>query len=315
MENDSVDLFIIKCRAYVDFMLSQQQWSGITKEEVVIWMRNFSSLTPTELRLVYKLLTNLIYYSEKDVINILHEGLYNSVVYDRVLEQQKQSDFYLSTQRLDSLAKEEIRDTCFVPLLDSNAPHESGNYINRLLVQQEMITTSQSCFLSDVVNHFSSNDFKRLVIIDDCVGSGNQLRTFWEKNAVVIEGDKAILLRDYCSNHDIEVCYLTLFGYLNSINSLQTELPDLRIICGCSLTDSQRVFMENSYVWANDQEKSEAIELFSNLTKNAGIPLYGYASLDFAFIMHKTIPDWSLPIFWKENSDWHLLLRRKNSNE
>ena len=120
---------------------------------------------------------------------------------------------------------------------------------------------------------------------------------------------------DFCQKHGIVANYLTLFGYNKSIYNLQKEFSNLNIYCVRELNDQHRVFSDSSYVWKDENEKAKAFDLFNSLAENAGVPIYGYKGLDFAFIMHKTIPDWSLPIFWKQNSDWKLLLRRKNSND
>lgn len=107
---------------------------------------------------------------------------------------------------------------------------------------------------------------------------------------------------------------MTLFGYDKSISNLREELDDLNIYCVRQLSEAQRVFSDDSYIWNNTDERDEAFSLFREITRMNGINLYGYKELDFAFIMHETIPDWSLPLFWQENTDWKLLMRRKNSN-
>ena len=155
---------------------------------------------------------------------------------------------------------------------------------------------------------------KNLVIVDDCVGSGQQLRTFWEETTIDDNGSQ-ISIEELCEKYSVKANYLTLFGYNKSIEQLSDEFPDLNICCVRELNDQLRVFSEHSYIWSTPEERGKAFELFDALAKNAGIPTYGYNNLDFAFVMHKTIPDWSLPIFWKENSDWKLLVRRKNSND
>lgn len=307
-------LHINKSRAYIDFMLSQQQWSGLTKVDVEQWLSNFRDLQPKEMLMVYKLLTSLIYYSEKDVLEALREGIHNCLFYDIILEKQKVADFSLSQQALSGIAKQELRKACFIPLLDSNSPHESGNYVTRLLVQHGLIRPNQSMFLDKIVTEIRIQKFTRLVIVDDCVGSGDQLREFWSTATINDEGT-IILLKDFCANNAINASYLTLFGYNQSIANLKQTFTDLRICCVRALSDTQRVFAANSYVWANQEERDEALTFFGSLTNNYGIPLYGYNGLDFAFIMHQTIPDWSLPLLWKENADWKLLMRRKNSND
>lgn len=312
MEN-AISLYNNKCKMYINFMLSQQQWSGLTKPEVLRWLENFRDLKPAELYFVFKLLTNLIYFSEKDVLEALKEGIYYCLNLHVFLERQIQSDFCLSKNALFNIAKDELKKTCFVPLLDNDSPHESGNYVSRLLVQHGLINQNQSIFLSEFLTKYRTLSFTQLVIIDDCVGSGDQLRDFWNKATINFDG-KIILLKEFCAENSISANYLTLFGYDLSINILRDQLPDLKIVCVRSLNDVHRVFSESSYVWSNTEERKSAYDLFLSLTQNCGIPLLGYKELDFAFIMHQTIPDWSLPLFWKENSEWNLLMRRKNSN-
>lgn len=310
---ESVQLYINKCKAYIDFMLSQQQWSGLTKSEIEQWLSNFRQLDIHEKYFAYKLLANLIYYSEKDVIDALNEGIHSRLFNYKVLEKQISAKFGLSQQTIQNIVKEELYNARFIPLLDKNAPHESGNYVSRLLVQQGMINASQSMFLDGIGDEFQKNTFKNLIIVDDCVGSGDQLREFW-KSAKVSINSVSYSLEQFCTENDIEAYYLTLFGYDKSIFSLKKEIKNLKICCVRTLSDSQRVFSQNSYVWANEVEREKAVELFCALALENGLYLYGYKNLDFAFIMHQTIPDWTLPLFWQETPEWKLLMRRKNSN-
>ena len=303
-----------KYKSYIDFMLSQQQWSGITKEDVDNWLNNFKGLNPTEMLLVYKLLANLIYYSEKDIISALKEGINNNLFQNIILQKQKDSCFNLSIQALSNIVKDELQKSCFTPLLDSGKPHESANYIARLLVQQGFIDQKQSLFLADIVTPIMSGVYTRLVIVDDCIGSGNQLRTFLRETAKVMVDDVELNLCDFCKQHNIIINYLALFGYKKSICELKEEMNDLNIFCVRILTDKHRVFKEGSYIWEDIMELEAAKKLFRNLTDERQIPLLGYKDLDFAFVMHQTMPDWSLPLFWKTNQDWNLLFRRKNSN-
>ncbi|MBE6700401.1 MAG: hypothetical protein E7582_00720 [Ruminococcaceae bacterium] len=308
------DLYINKCKAFIDFMLSQQQWSGITKANIDSWLSNFKGLTHEEQELVYKLLTNIIYFSENDVTEALRIGVYNCLSYSDILQQQKDSNFSTSTHTLKNTHKSNINKACFVPLLDSGAPHESANNVCRILVQQGIIPAEKSMFLDQVPSLLKSGQVNNLIIVDDCVGSGDQLRTFWEETRVK-DDDNSITIKDLCKKYGAKANYLTLFGYNKSIEDLRDEFPDLNIFCVRQLSDQHRVFSDSSYIWKSDEEKATAFDLIDSLAKNAGIPTYGYNNLDFAFVMHKTIPDWSLPIFWKENCDWKLLLRRKNSND
>ena len=295
-------------------MLLQQQWSGLTKAEIERWINNFKGLQPSEMLLVYKLITNIIYFSEKDILGVLREGVHKCICCEPILEKQKQADFSLSQHALANVFKKEINKTCFIPLLDSDSPHESGNHVTRMLVQQGIVPAERSMFVDKLVSVFQSGGITKLVIVDDCVGSGDQLRTFWNGTSV-LEGKEKISLVDLCKKYNIVASYMTLFGYDKSITELKKEFVDLSIYCIRTLSGVQRVFSDTSYVWKDHAERDEALSLFNSISRNCGIPLYGYKNLDFAFIMHQTIPDWSLPLFWKEKADWKLLMRRKNSSD
>lgn len=307
--------YITKCKAFIDFMLLQQQWSGITKRDIDKWINNFQGLSEDELRLVYRLLTNIIYFSEKDVTEVLKRGVFECVSYNSVLTAQKTQGFALSQKALRNIYEQELNGSCFVPLLDSGAPHESGNYVTRLLVQQGIVPQDKSMFLNSALPLLISGKIRKLIIVDDCVGSGQQLTDFWETKTVANIGGVPLTLKALCQKYGITANYLTLFGYEKNIQRLRGKFPDLTIFCVRYLRDKHRVFSDESYVWDDTTERDKALELFKSVTKDVGIPLYGYKGLDFAFIMHQTVPDWSLPVFWKENADWNLLLRRKNSND
>lgn len=314
--NIDTGMYIHKCRLFIELMLSNQQWSGLTKSDIDRWISNFVELGESEKYYIYKLLSNIIYFSEKDVENILRDGVFNHLFGNIILNNQIVNKFQLSMRALENIVIGEIRKTCFIPLLDASAPHESGNYISRILVQKGIIYQYQSLFCSSIDNDFISRGFNRIVIVDDCVGSGDQLTEYWTEKATINieENNKKMLLKDWSKNNGIEVHYLTLFGYENNIIQLQSSLPELKIHCVKMLGDVHRVFGDNSYVWDDNEEKECALKIINQIAYEKSIDLYGYKGLDFALVMHQTIPDWSLPLFWRETPDWKCLIRRKNSN-
>lgn len=309
-----MEIYITKFKMFIKLMISDQHWSGISKIDIENWISNFSEIPTEEKYLIYKLLTNIIYFSEKDVEYILKIGVYNNLFGDIILQKQLEHKFQLSIKALENIVQEKFQKTCFIPLLDSLAPHESGNYINRLLVQKGIIQQYQSVFPHNIVKAVNEHGFNRIIIVDDCVGSGDQLRDFWNSTSLTLENKKTILLKEWCSINGIEVYYLVLFGYFPNVEILKKDLDGINIQCVKMLNDTHRVFALNSYIWDDEEELQRARSLFGKIAMESGIDLYGYKGLDFAFIMHQTIPDWSLPIFWKETSDWKCLLRRKNSN-
>lgn len=314
MTDSERDLYINKCNTFINFMLRQQQWTGLSRHEIDGWISNFGSVTSEEKYLIYKLLTNIIYYSEDDIIDALKEGINDKIFYKKMIKMQIDSGFQISQHSISQAYKDELRNSCFIPLLDRGKPYESANYILRLCIQNRFITTNQSIFLDGLVSYTNDKKVENLVIIDDCVGSGDQLRAFWHISTVT-ENGKEISLREFCKTRNINVFYLTLFGFKDTISALNSEFDDLNVVCVRELTRTLNVFDDASYVWDDVNERNKALDLFQEFASNNNFDIHGYNYLDFAIIMHRTIPDWSLPIFWKENADWKPLMRRKDSHD
>lgn len=302
-----IEDYIDNARLAINFFLEYHQWDGLTKQEVDCWLENFSGSLQEQYYSI-RLLNQLLYYSERDMEILLIEGVFHRVLGRQVLfKHQLQNNFKTCQQELEFEFSRCLEKTIFVPLLDSGAPHESGNQISRILVNRLGINPCNVMFAQNISSSHASCE--SLIIVDDCIGSGDQCREFWA-NATVQDGTP---LRLWCSFNQVEPIYVALVGYSKSLYDLSKELKDLSICCIETLQDEYRVFWENSIYWEDDTERKESMEYFSTLTESHGIPLLGYNQLDFALIMHQNIPDWSLPLFWKGTPDWSILMRRKNS--
>jgi len=305
-------IYINKCKQFIDIMISSRQWSGLTKNDVSRWLSNFKDLEyEYEQYIIYKLLTNIIYFSNNDILTLLKDGVRNNLFNDILLKSQLSADFELEDNQIHNIINNEIASSCFVPLLDSDSPHESGNYITRLLVQNNIIKPDQSVFPINIEDSISFYKYKRIVVVDDCIGSGEQLKTFFNNKILL---NNTISLIEWAKQKNIEIIYLVLFGNKQTIECLHdNSLKDLNICCLRLLDDNLRVFIDNSYIWKDLDEKDFAFSLLKKITQNNGISFLGYNDLDYAFIMDNTIPDWTLPIFWQKNDNWQNLLMRKNS--
>jgi hypothetical protein len=304
-----IEEYIDNARLAINFFLKCHQWDGLTRHEVDCWLENFSDTLEGQYYSI-RLLNQLLYYSERDMENLLREGIFHRVLGKKVLlEHQLSKNFKTSQQELEFEFTGCLEKALFVPLLDSCAPHESGNQISRILVNRLGVKPQNVIFTQNITSLHVS--YENLIIVDDYIGSGNQCRDFWT-NATVNDGTP---LRVWCSGNQVEPSYVALIGYVNSLHNLSNELPDLSIYCIETLQDEYRVFGKDTIYWSDDAEREDAIAYFKSITDTQGIPLFGYNELDFALIMHQNIPDWSLPLFWKGTTDWPILMRRKNSYE
>lgn len=298
------------CQFIVDFYLKSGQWDGLQGRDLKRWLNNFDD-NVLDRYFAIRLLTQVIYYSENDMELLLREGIFNRIIGEEcVLPIQYKNQFRFGNKQLMLLQQNELNQTLFTPLLVGPSPDESGNQLMRMLTQRLLINKSKVKFHCFLDNYGDAHDNKRLIIIDDCIGSGQQCSDFWE-NSTVMSGE---LLRDWCKKYNIEVFYFVLVGFLDTIKKLTTDFQDLKIRCMEILDDRHRVFDNNSLYWEDSAELSKAKNYFETIATNNNFSLAGFNSLDFALILHKTIPDWNVPILWKQRPNWSFLLQRKNSN-
>jgi hypothetical protein len=286
------------------------QWDYLTYADLNTWLEDNFHDDLEGRYYATKILLHTLYYKKKDLEKLLQHGL-DELIYGEIVKKQliKDGNIYLSNS--EALARvNKLRDaTFFMPLLDSDKPHESGNSVIANLVHKQYISSDQVDFHWNI-NEEKLKNYKILVCVDDCVGSGNQLRKFW-KSPRVIEIKRA------CDRLGIQIFFLVLLGYDKNLSRLKKEekLLGIEIVVCDLLTDKNRVFSTENILWDKESnEREKAISYFENLKKRKGINFLGYKKLDFAVILHDRLPNWTLPIYWKEMAGWKYLLKRKSSH-
>lgn len=290
-------------------IVCQTQWDYLTYSNLANWLDDNFEDDVEGRYYATKIILHTVYYKKKDIERLIEYGL-NEKIYGEIVKREliQHGNIYISNS--EALGKvEALKDaTFFIPLLDSGKPHESGNSIIGDLVHKHYFSSKQ------VDYHFNVDEeklkgYKILVFVDDCVGSGNQLKKFW--NSPEIQKIKEI-----CNKHGIKIYYLVLIGYDKNLALLKKEnkLIGVEIIVCDLLSDKNRVFSNDNIIWDKyTNEKEKAIEYFEKIKKIRGVNFQGYKKLDFAVILHDRLPNWSLPILWKETLGWKSLLRRKTS--
>lgn len=290
-------------------MCRTSQWSGVTEGEINDWLyHNFKEVKGRYFAI--KVLLHALYYSEANLIELLKDGIYAKIFGNKLKSKLiADGNIYHPKSEMESFINGCIKETLFIPLLDSNSPSESGNAMIRYLAHKTGISTVNTAFHFEV-DIKKLNRYKYIIIVDDCLGSGQQIYDFWNNNTAVEE------IKKEAKNLGIEIYYLILIGNEDAILDLQFngDLVGLRVRICEKITTDNKVFEVTNNIWNGDQEEmNEAITYFDNIEQVYQVPRKGFNDLDFAVFIHNSTPDWSLPIFWTENSDWKPLFKRKNS--
>lgn len=294
-------------KALIRVICRTKQWSGLDECDIYNWLDNFEDTFGKYIAL--KVLIHSIYYSEKNVVELLRHGIYEKIHSAEIKRKLvKENNILIPRTETNSLLQDRIESSAFVPLLDKSRPGESGNQMTRYLIQKLNIAPSQTFFFEKLTDKVILKH-KSIIFLDDCIGSGNQLDDFFGKPEVQTVVNLAV-------ENNIEVYYLIITGYKHNIRKVQQKdnLKNIKIIACDELNDFDRIFNEQNILWQDKEEFDKANQYFIDLENNVGIKQYGWSDLDFAVFMHNTVPDWSLPIFYVDNSDWTPLMTRKDSN-
>ena len=297
--------YIERNQPLVEFFCRSGQWSGVEIPDIRSWINNFQDEEGKYYAV--RLLKHFIFYSENDMIALLHRALFQSFFERECLNKILQSNFTCLPSIAQAALDPEIRSTVFIPLLSANKPHESGEAITRLLVRQLQIPSSNVLFHWDFTDSILKNT-KRIIIVDDNIGSGDQLENYWTSPERLPYGT----FNELRNQFDLDIIYITLLAVQETCKNLNECIANLRIIACEELTSKHRVFSDDSIFWNSIAERDKALNYISQVVKERGLSLMGYADMDYAVSLHKTIPDWTLPIFWKETINWKPLIRRNN---
>ncbi len=257
-----------------------------------------------------KILLNTIFYSKKDLIKLLEYGIYELVWSSQIKSFLNSfKDHILPRNYYNGTITELKNKTCFIPLLDSDKPYESGNLVTGDLVHKLSVPKENVYFLHNINQDIIQN-YEQLIIVDDCIGSGMQLKNFWKSQNIEF-------IKEYAKSNDFSITYLALIGYIDSVKKLKQagSLENINVVVVEELTNENRIFHEeNTAIWRKDSnEREKAVSYFNEIQKTRGVSFRGFKKLDFAVIFSDRIPNWSLPIFHKKSPDWKHLIRRKTT--
>lgn len=306
-DSEDKEGYIDYSRDTYEFLIGARQWTGFNINRLNSWIRNFSGIENGEYY-ACKILNGLIGYSESDRAQMLLDGIERIMRKEVVFPLLGGKDFSVLPSEIDYCIQEALDKTIFSPLLVFNAPGESGDEMLRVLTKMGNSPVKHKRFVSEITE---DTPCKTLVIIDDCIGSGEQFSGFWEE-ATIRNGK---LLRDWCREKQIHPYYLCLVAFDETIRSLQEEYTDITILVIEQLSKKHGVFQMENGIWNDEQELKQVKGVLRAELEEKGIALLGYTDLDFGVIIHDSIPDWSLPIFHKEKNGWKLLVERKDSND
>lgn len=298
----------------INFYIESGFWSKPKKQILTNWLNNFKE--PFEKYCAVKLLMNFLYYSEEDIIRLLEYGLFEKIFSKYLLKKEISSGFSITNKELLEFRTEFEEGIRFIPLQTGNVS-ESSTLMTRHLTNELGINEKTILDIKNLKKE-DFKDVKNVILIDDFIGTGTQIHTFWNFTQVSLDGEELIgvkkLKEIFSEGVDFEYfCLVATEEGLENLTQNNFEQNTALKVTFCEkLTDIHKVFGANS-IYFEDDEIDECREVLEKLSKQNKIKLYGYNQSDYAIAFHHSIPDCSLPLFFKENNSWNTLYRNKKT--
>ena len=147
-----------------------------------------------------------------------------------------------------------------------------------------------------------------LVLVDDFVGTGQQMITMWEN-----------LRLDEVATSGVQVFYAPAFATKYGCDAIREKCKGLNLSPGQLIPEEYSAMAPNSILWPDGMAK-EYLEIVKRASLRAGIPdtdgksvddWQGFHKLGLALAMHRSVPDSTLPLFRWEANGWNPLIKRK----
>lgn len=301
-------------------LLSDTIWEGNgSTEDVNLWLENFTGKTDgvpaaTEQYHAAHMLSHFTYFGLRELrelLKALYRDLFRYVV---IQEIRDNADGSTDATFLRDAFDRRLSQTRF---LGVGNPSESGTHLlyyfrqeNRL--PKELFPNPYE-LLSAVPEggefRIADPEVRRLVFIDDVVGTGRQAA---EHNVTFI---KQIRQAASLSEQPLEIWYLTLFAVPKGMETVK-RLGFDHAAAVHELNSSQSAFSKESHVYAAppagiSRETAKAVAERYGADLVVG-DTTGYGGGELMLGLHHNVPDHTLPIFWVQRAyrPWNPMFRR-----
>lgn len=299
-------------------VLNEIVWEGRVREpDVNRWLENFNGEVfdrEKEHRLALILLAHFNYFGDRELRELLramYRDLFRYPIVQTVLGRLGRDK---PKEDIDKAVLAEIAGTRFIGM---GNPSESGSHLLYYFRQESRINkhlfVHQHEILSSLRNEneaqLAISGLKRLVFIDDVLGSGQQAVEYSAKTVSLF---KQVAARQ---GIDLEVVYLVLFARRSGLEVARaTDFS--RVDAVHVMDDSEAAFSSDSRLGPSLPADVQLNEL-KRLAAHYGEKLFpghglGYRSGQMMLGFHHNIPDNTLPIFWfdDDGGNWDALLPR-----
>lgn len=294
-------------------VLSKDIWENhISKPDIDQWLENFdgSALAVEAEHLnALHLLSHFNYFGAREIRELLRAVFRDLFRYPLIQSIRTTHGGLRDAVIIDSLFRMELDATRF---LGMGNPSESGAHLLYYFRQENKLSKGLFIHQHEILDaptgspdaRIAIRGLKRLVFIDDLLGSGSQAT---EYSKLLLESVRAAAERD---GIELEILYFTLFakseglGVARSLNTFDRVSAIHEMSPSESAFDlASRVYTKTPPGVSREQGQVLASKYGNRLFPGHGL---GYGDGQLLLGLHHNVPDNTLPIFWCDETaiDW-----------
>lgn len=294
-------------------MLSKDIWENqISKPDIDRWLENFDGSAfdqDSEKLNALHLLSHFNYFGAREIRELLRAMYRDLFRYPIIQDIRNRNAGMRDPIELDRLFKAELHSTRF---LGMGNPSESGAHLLYYFRQENKLSKNYFIHQHEILDaptgspqaRIAIPGLKRLVFIDDLLGSGSQAVDY---SRLLLDSVKAAALKD---GIDLEILYFTLFAKPEGLEVARTLTSFDRVSAIHEMSPSESAFDETSRVYSKTSN-GVSREKGKNLAHVYGNKLFpghglGFGNGQLLLGLHHNVPDNTLPIFWCDETavDW-----------
>lgn len=285
-------------------VLSAEVWDGRVRGiDVESWLSNFDGQVypiDTERRHALNLLANFNFFNVATVRGLL-KVMFRDLFRYRIIQETRTT--MNGTCNFESLEREFQKELQATRFLGMGNPSESGAHLLYYFRQVNSLKKSLFIHQHEVLekavgslhNRIAIPGLKRLIFIDDLMGSGTQAKEYSDK---LLEHIVAAAQSD---GQPLEIWYLTLFARPAAMNLIR-QLPFKFVDTVHEIDDAEKAFSSDSRVYRSAPEGIDLQEAKAMITTYGRtlVPKHplGYKDGQMLLGFEHNVPDNTLPIFW-----------------
>ena len=193
-------------------------------------------------------------------------------------------------------------------------PTDSGLLFARKARQILGIDEEQIVAPADALLERLRDGDRRILVVDDFVGSGNQMKETWHR--VYADGSEDACTFASAAGRGAKVVYVPLVSTSYGLDNLTVCCPGLDVRPVHVLDNSYSLIHPKSVLWP-DGLRADAQDFLLTASRRAGVVdelgdmWKGYCGLALPIAFSHCVPDATLPLYYWEENGWAPLIRQR----